>query len=122
MLDSAKLRHRVIIQELVNILDTSGDPIQNQSDGSIAQEWVDVSEVWAAIEPVSGREFIQSQATQSQITARITIRFRAISAANRLFHAYTGKVYNIHAVLTDKDSGLEYLTLPVSEGVSDSGQ
>ena len=30
-----------------------------------------------------------------------------------------GKVYNIHGVLPDMRSGLEYLTLPVSEGVSD---
>lgn len=122
MLDSGKLRHRVIIQELVNLTDSSGDVIQDQNDGSIAQEWVDVAEVWAAIEPISGREFIQSQETQSQVTARVTIRHRAITAANRLFHAYTGKVYNIHAVLTDKDSGLEYITLPVSEGANDAGQ
>ena len=31
-------------------------------------------------------------------------------------------VYNIHGVLWDKDSGLEYMTLPASMGVSDSGQ
>lgn len=33
---------------------------------------------------------------------------------------YRNKVYSIHGVLPDPDSGLEYLTLPVSEGVRES--
>jgi hypothetical protein len=31
-------------------------------------------------------------------------------------------LYNSHALLADKDSGLEYITMPVSTGVSTSGQ
>lgn len=32
---------------------------------------------------------------------------------------HRGKVYNIAGVLPDNMSGLEYITLPVSEGVND---
>ena len=31
---------------------------------------------------------------------------------------FRGKAYNIAGALPDKDSGLEYLTIPVSEGVN----
>jgi head-tail adaptor len=54
---------------------------------------------------------------QSQVSARITIRQRSgITAAMRVVHG--SKVYQIEGVLPDKESGLEYLTLPCSEGVA----
>lgn len=117
---AGRLRHRIRLEELVNLLDSNGDAAQDDETGEVLTEWVLVSQLWAAIEPLSAREFIASQSTQSKVSARIIIRHRAINAANRIVH--NGKVYNIEGVLTDKDSGLEYITLPVSEGVSDSGQ
>lgn len=72
----------------------------------------------ASLEPLSAREFIAAQATQSQITARIVIRYReGLNAAMRILH--NGRIYNIHGILSDPVSGLDYLTLPCSEGVSD---
>jgi SPP1 family predicted phage head-tail adaptor len=54
----------------------------------------------------------------TKVVARITIRYREnINATMRVVHK--GKAYNIEGVLPDPDSGMEYLTLPVSEGVSD---
>lgn len=73
--------------------------------------------MWAAIEPLSAREFVQSAAGQSEVTARITIRTRDILATDRI--AYRGVVYNIRGVLPDKESGLEYITLPVGTGVNE---
>lgn len=108
-LDSGKLRHRVTIQ--------APTQVQDPNTGAVVPSWSDVAEVWAAIEPLSAREFIQSQATQSQVTARITIRYNAnVTALCRVIH--NGKIYNVHGVLADKDSGLEYITLPVSQGVN----
>lgn len=116
MLDAGKLRHRLTIQRLENIEDSSGE-VQD-SNGDLIQEWVNVATVWGAIEPLSGREFIAAQAEQSKVVARITIRYRNdIDASMRIFHAYKDTYYNIEGILADKESGLEYLTLPVSEGV-----
>jgi SPP1 family predicted phage head-tail adaptor len=107
-LDAGLLRHRVTFQSLSRTLDSAGDTVE---------EWVDDFTVWASVEPLSAREFVASQAVQSQVTARITIRYRAgIVATQRIL--FRGKVYNIAGTLADKDSGLEYLTLPVSEGVN----
>lgn len=116
MLDAGKLRHKITIQQLQDVEDSAGS-VQD-SNGDPVQEWVDVATVWAAIEPVSGREFIAAQAEQSKVVARVVIRYRNdIDAAMRLFHAYKYSYYNIEAILPDKESGLEYLTVLVSEGV-----
>ena len=124
-IDAGRLRHRVRIDQLENLLDSNGEVIQDDA-GQVAQTWAEVATVWAAIEPLSAREFIQSQATQSQITARVIIRFRdGLNAAMRLVHVRRDRddvIYNPHGFLADKESGLEYLTIPVSAGVSDSGQ
>lgn len=125
-IEAGRLRHRVRIEQLQYLLDSHGDVYQDPVTGETRQEWVEVATVWAAVEPVSGREFIQSQTTQSQITARIVIRYRdGMDAAMRLVHVRTGRpdvVYNPHAFLADVESGLEYLTSPCSTGVSTSGQ
>lgn len=107
---SGKLRHRVALQKPAR----TRDPLT----GGWVDGWADVAPVWASIEPLSAREFIAAQASQSEVTARIVIRHRPdVTAAMRIL--YRGKVYNIHGVLADPKSGLEYLTLPVSEGVND---
>ena len=125
-LEAGRLRHRVRIEQLESLLDSNGDVLQDPVTGAISRDWVEVATVWAAIEPLSAREFIQSQATQSQITARMVIRFLdGLNAAMRLVHVRRDMddvIYNPHGFLADKESGLEYLTIPVSTGVSDSGQ
>lgn len=123
---SGRLRHRVRIERLAYLLDSNGDVWQDPDTGETRQDWVPVATVWAAVEPVSAREFMQSQATQAQVTARIVIRYRdGLDASMRLVHVRTGRpevVYNPHGFLADVDSGLEYLTAPCSSGVSTSGQ
>lgn len=123
MIDSGRLRHRVRIERLDYLRDTDDDVIQNPDTGETSQAWAEVATVWAAIEPLSAREFIQSQSTQAQIVARITIRHRSgLDAAMRLVHVRTGLpdvVYNPASFLADKDSGLEYLTIPVTAGVGE---
>lgn len=109
---AGKLRHRVSLQ--------SWGETQDPNTGAITEGWAEVAKVWASVEPLSAREFIQSSAGQSQISARIVIRYRDdVVATMRIVHR--GKFYDIQGVLADKVSGLEYLTLPCSEGTG-SGQ
>lgn len=106
---AGRLRHRVSLQAYTEIIDPN--------TGAREKGWAEVAKVWASIEPLSARDFIQSAALQSQVTARITIRYReGVTADMRIVHR--GKIYNITGVLADRDSGLEYLTLPVSEGTN----
>lgn len=121
-LEAGKLRQRVRIERLTNDLDSNGLVIQDPQTGEVERSWQAVDTVWCAIEPLSAREFIQSAATQSEITARLTIRYRAdVLPDDRLVHMVNGvegKIYNPAGFLADKQSGLEYLTMPCSEGVN----
>lgn len=106
---AGNLRHRVLIQQQVTTRD---------SDGIEQTAWVDVAAVWASVEPLSAREFIQSGQTQAAVTARITMRHReGMLPTMRLIHR--GEIFNIAGLLPDKTSGLEYITIPVSAGVND---
>lgn len=125
-LAAGRLRHRVLIERYVLAVDSNGDVIQDPDTGETTGAWQTLAEVWGAIEPLSAREFLAAQATQSQVTARIVIRHRSdLGASMRLVHMVNGArgaLYNPAGFLADKDSGLEYLTIPVSAGVSTSGQ
>lgn len=125
-LAAGRLRHRVLIEQYVLALDSNGEVIQDPNTGETTGSWQELATVWAAIEPLSAREFLAAQATQSKIEGKIVIRHRSgLNAAMRLVHMVNGErgaVYNPAGFLADKDTGLEYLTIPVSAGVSTSGQ
>lgn len=107
-MQAAKLRHRITIETLV--------PVQNTTTGAVVDTWTTFATVWASIEPLSVREFIAAQATQSKVSARITLRHLAgVLPSMRVVHGST--VYNIEGVLPDKKSGKEMMTLPVSQVV-----
>jgi SPP1 family predicted phage head-tail adaptor len=110
MLHAGKLRHRVVIE--------SREESQDEDTGALTVGWVEFATVWASVEPMSAREFIQSAAVQSDVNTRIVIRYLAgVDATMRVIHR--GDIYNIRGVLSDKVSGLEYLTLPCATGVNE---
>jgi SPP1 family predicted phage head-tail adaptor len=118
--EAGRFRHRISIQQKVMVLDSNGDADQDPNTGEVPYIWTEFAKRWAAIEPLSAKEFIQSQATQSQITARIIFQLLPdLNAGMRIVH--NGTVYNIHGILPDKDSGLWYQTCPVSCGVNEEG-
>ena len=106
---AGKLRHRVTIQAKT----LTQDPVS----GAMAESWSDVATVWASVEPLSVRDLIAARAQQSEMTARVTIRHREILPTYRLLHR--GKIYAVVDGLPDAMSGLEYLTIPVAEGIND---
>lgn len=110
-LPAGKLRHRIVIQALTRVEDSNGDAVES---------WANLDtppETWAGYEPVSVRDFIQSRAEQSEVASRFTVRYRNdLDASMRIL--FRGQAHNILGVLPDKDSGLEYLTLPCKSGVN----
>lgn len=105
----SKLRHRVTIERF-----TQG--AQDPNTGDIINQWQVLRAVWASFEPVSGREFIAAQAGQSEVSARMVVRFTDVTTKDRI--NMNGRLYNIHGVLPDPKSNKHYLTLMVSEGVN----
>lgn len=109
-MEFAKLSHRVTIQRRT--------AVQSPITGAMEYAWNNLQDVWARVVPSSVRDFITAQAENVKVTARITIRYREdIQEKDRIL--FRGKIYSIEGVLPDPDSGLEYLTLPCSEGVKD---
>lgn len=102
--------HRIDIQKI--------SIIRDPDTGEMREEWGDyLLLVPAHIKPISGREFIAASSEQSEIRARIEIRYRDdISTSMRAIHK--NKIYNIHAVLDDNDTGYRWTTLMCSEGVN----
>jgi SPP1 family predicted phage head-tail adaptor len=108
-MESGRLRHFVTIQTVTDV--------QDEDTGNITPTPSTFAEVWAAVEPLSAREFIAAAASQSKVTARIVIRYLAgIKPSMRIVHG--DHTYLVEAILEDPKSGLEYITLPVSEVVS----
>lgn len=108
-LAAGKLRHRVVVEEQVTVINSFGE-----SD----TDWAPFANVWAAIEPLSAREFLAASQVQSAVTCKIIMRnLPGLLPSMRILHR--GKVYNIAGILTDPVSGLEYATIPCSEGVNE---
>ena len=106
------LRHRVSLQKL--------EHVQNQTTGEMGESWVQVKKLYARVEPLSAREFIAAQQENSEVSARITIRYRNdIKPGMRFVHR--GNIYDIQGHLPDNHSGLDYITLPVKQGASEAG-
>ena len=108
---AGRLRHRITIQR--------PQYDQDPATGEMVTTWVDAwAKVPAAVEPVSVTQFVAAAAPQNRVSVRIIIRYRAgVEPSMRVL--YRGKALDIQGVLADTDSGLDYLTLPCSEGVSD---
>lgn len=111
--DPGQLRHRVAIQQKVV---TGQDP----DTGAQIYDWATVAgweAVPAQIVPMSVNEYVAGQQIQSKVTGRIMMRYRAgLMASMRIVHKST--VYNIEGLLPDPDSGIEWITIPVSSGVN----
>lgn len=109
-MNPGKLRHRVTLQEYKEVLDQYGTPID--------QGWQDVATVWASVEPIQGREYIQLQNTQSELTTRVRIRYRqGITPAIRVL--YGTRVFDIQSVIDFEERHIE-LQLMCIERVGDA--
>jgi SPP1 family predicted phage head-tail adaptor len=113
------LIHRITIQRPVVDRDDSGAPF--------VSEWREVAEVWAAIESLSGREWLASAEFRSDVTTRIRIRWRDdIDASMRVLYKNPRMggtvVYGIAAVLP-QFVGMSELHLMCTAGaVTEGGQ
>jgi len=75
---SGRLRHRVTIQQPVVAVNGYGERITT---------WSTVAVVWAAVEPLRGREFFDAEQVQAEISHRVVLRYRSgLTTTMRLLH------------------------------------
>lgn len=86
---SGRLRHRVTIQQPVVAVNGYGERITT---------WSTVATVWAAVEPLRGREFFDAEQTQAEVSHRVVMRYRSgMVATMRLLHLT--RVLHIQAII-----------------------
>lgn len=91
------LRHRVTIQHKVSGKDEDGLPVE---------EWRPLAEIWAAVEPLQGREFWQAKAVQSEATVRVRIWYRPdITTAMRV--QYGNRILDIETMIDPEERHVE---------------
>jgi len=102
-----RLRHRLTLEQEMPSAD---------GGGGYALAWTTVATLWAAIEPIAGREQLQAMQLASPVTHRVIIRHRpGVGAGMRA--RLGSRLFNIRAVI-DRDERRRYLDLLCEEGVA----
>lgn len=99
-MNAGKLDQRVTVERRTQAQDAYGQPLNT---------WAPLASVWAAVEPLVGREYMAAMQVQATVTTRIRLRYRpGITAADRVIHE--GRAYGIESVI-DVRSGNRELVL-----------
>ena len=112
-MQSGKLPHRITIEHF--------EETQNQETGYVSRTWAEFAKVWGKLEPLSTKDQLAAQAVSSKMTARCRIRYssKAIQIDSTMRVMFRGKYWKIDGdPMPDNQSGLEWLTLNLSEGES----
>lgn len=104
-----ELNQRITIQQRGGAVDALGHG---------AETWTDVATVWAAAQPLRGREFFAAGAVQSEADVRFRIRWMSgIDATMRA--VWKGVPHALVAEPIDVDGGRHTLELMTASGVRD---
>lgn len=80
MIDPGKMRHLITFQRFAGEPDSFGDPLLTEDS-----EWESMATVWAAIDPISGKEFYAAEQSQSEVSHKVRCRYRnGINTAMRI--------------------------------------
>lgn len=68
------------------------------SEGIVTETWTDFATVWAAVEPLRGREYFEAAAINAENTVRIRLRYKAgVKPDMRVI--YSGRIFYIASVI-----------------------
>jgi len=65
---------------------------------SIESDWEDFAQVWAQVEPISGREYFLNREQQTEVTVRIRM-LHMPGITNKMRVSYRDKLYQIVTVI-----------------------
>jgi len=105
---AGRLNHLVIIQQPTEVQDSTGQAVKS---------WGTYATVWAGVEPLKGREFLETQQINAETTTRIRIR-KLAGVTKKMRVSYDSRIYNINAILHIHERQRE-MHLMCSEGAND---
>lgn len=108
-MNAGELRERVTVQSLTYL--------QDENTGEIKETWANFGTFWAKFMFLSSKEKLQAQAIQSELNARLVLRYNAktaqIDSTMRVIHR--NQFYKIiGSPIPDNNSGREWITLELS--------
>ena len=104
---AGQLDQRVTVERLQGGVDELGQPLPDT--------WAPLFTCWAAVEPLTGREYIAAQAAVSEVTAKIRMRFRPwMTAEDRVIH--DGTIYQIESVIDVRSENRELVLMCKANG------
>lgn len=110
-MNAGMLNKRITIQEKA-----ANSPAYDEY-GQPSEAWATFAVVWAAVEPIQGREFWAQQQVQSEVTIRIRIRYLSgVRPDMRIL--YGSRVFSVESVIDPKERHAE-MQLMCSEGPKD---
>lgn len=78
--------------------------------GAIVEAWEALATVWAAVEPLNGREYFAANTTLSETTTRIRTRYRPdLIVTDRVNHE--GTIYNINSIINPRSENREIVLM-----------
>lgn len=112
---SGELNRRIRLQQRNAAQDSFGEKVLT---------WTDLATVWAAIEPLSGRELELAQKVSSEVTHRISIRYQPQFTDTRtvasLRALYKSRIFNIQAAMNVDEANV-LIHLLAAEGLNEGG-
>ncbi len=105
-----ELRNRVIIQAYTEAgRDDDGFPIEGG--------WSEFKKLWAKVTPLSAKDLIAAQADQSEVVARMKIRYRE-DITTKMQVIWKGRIFSIKSqALDDSEDSYTYCTFLLGQGL-----
>jgi SPP1 family predicted phage head-tail adaptor len=72
---------------------------QSTASGELVQSWSTVLTAWAAVEPISGREYFASNQFAAQVDTRVTMRYTTVAIGPEHKIVHRGTEYQVRAVI-----------------------
>ena len=92
-MNAGRLRHRVWIKELTATADGMG---------GVTKSWGTVTVCYASVEPLKGREWFESGLENSDVTARMRMRYKAgISPTMQVY--FGSRTFEIKSVIDQEE-------------------
>lgn len=99
---AGQLDQRVTVERYTSTEDELGQPLPDT--------WAPLFTCWAAVEPLTGREYLAAAAAVSEVTAKIRMRFRPwMTSQDRVIHG--GTVYQIESVIDVRSANRELVLM-----------
>lgn len=96
-MEAGKLRHRVTIKQ---------KSVTRDSFGGEVITWTAVATVWAAVEPLTGREWLEGRQVAAEVSTRIRVRYRS-GVLPEMQATYGSHTYDILAVIQPEENRQE---------------